>query len=72
LSPLLAKFQPDDSSTRVARAVREGEAARVTTFTGTAAGDAQKLRGIPCIGPNVAGAICHTRPDREILKLDDR
>jgi hypothetical protein len=46
-----------------------GEAAQVT-FVGTAAGDAQKLRGIPCVAPNVAGAICRTRPDREILKLD--
>jgi hypothetical protein len=72
LSPLLAKFQPDDSPARVARAVQDGEAAQLTTFPGTAGGDWRRLRGLPVVSEGVQGAMFGTRPDREVLKLDDR
>jgi hypothetical protein len=72
VAQLLSRFQADPTPSRVRKAVQEGEAAQVMTFTGTAAGDPRRLRGLPAIGPNMAGEIWHTRPDREVLRLDDR
>jgi hypothetical protein len=73
LSRLLPRYEVDETPGKVAKAVREGEAAQVKTFAGsTPAGDERRLRGIPCVGPNVEGSINYTRPDREVLRLDDR
>jgi hypothetical protein len=71
LSPLLAKFQPDDSSTRVARAVREGEAVQVVR-PGRAPGDWRQLRGLPVVAGGVQGAMFGSRPDHEAIRKLDR
>lgn len=36
----------------------------------TAAGDPQRLRGIPCVGRGISGGIRDTRPEDSIGRLD--
>jgi hypothetical protein len=51
------------------RAHREAQTINTSAPTaGSPGGDSRKLRGIPAIGRNVAGAIPGTNPETELLR----
>jgi hypothetical protein len=71
VAPLLPSFTPDDSGTRVAKAVQAG--GEIHVGPGSAGGHWRQLRGLPVIGRFTAGgAMFGSRPECEVLKLDRR
>jgi hypothetical protein len=58
---------------RVLEAERRGVANGERVHVSKLPGDPMALRGIPAVGPNMAGgAILGTRPDQAVLRLDER
>lgn len=71
MSRLYAKAQRDaltaDFNRRVARALGEAVGTQRVIVTPTGA-DALRLRGIPAIGPGVAGHVIGTQPEQEATR----
>jgi hypothetical protein len=58
----LPRYRPNQNNHQAVDDAVGPDMEPVTRTTGTAPGDTRKLRGIPCIGYGVAGAINGTAP----------
>jgi hypothetical protein len=70
VAQLASRLRLDLTAQRVEKALEAGE--RVQVAQGSAGGDKRDLRMIPVIGPGIESAIPFSRPDRAILRLDQR
>jgi hypothetical protein len=65
---LLPKYRPDELPAKVEKIVAEAPQAG----PGSGGDGYLQRRGVPILSRGVGGAMLHSRPEREVLWLDDR
>jgi hypothetical protein len=71
MAQLATRFQPDETPSRVRKAVQESAPVQVVK-PGRAPGDWRQLRGLPVVAEGVQGAMFGSRPDYETIRKLDR
>jgi hypothetical protein len=64
----MAKYRPDELPAKVERIVAEAPQAG----PGSSGDGYLQRRGVPILSRGVGGAMLHSRPERQVLRIDER